>query len=49
MQSFDAATLANDYQAGAISPEAVGRVRAASKARQTPWTRTELSALGAPR
>ncbi len=37
------------HQAGPISPEAVGRVRAASKGRQTPWTRTELSALGAPR
>ena len=37
------------HQAGPISPEAVARVRAASKGRQTPWTRAELSALGAPR
>ena len=32
---------------GPISPATVARVRAASKGRQTPWTRTELSALGA--
>jgi putative membrane-bound dehydrogenase-like protein len=34
------------HQAGAISPDTVARVRAASKGRQGPWTRAELSALG---
>ena len=35
------------HQAGPISPETVGRVRAASKGRQTPWTRA--GAVGAGR
>jgi len=34
------------HQAGPISAATVARVRAASKGRQTPWTRPELSALG---
>ena len=32
--------------AAPVSPETVARIRAASAARQTPWTAAELSALG---
>ena len=34
------------HQAAPISAATVARVRAASKDRQTPWTRRELTALG---
>jgi mono/diheme cytochrome c family protein len=34
------------HEAGPVSPEILARVRAQSQGRQTPWTATELSALG---
>ena len=34
------------HDAAPVSPETVAHVRAASAARQTPWTAAELSALG---
>jgi putative membrane-bound dehydrogenase-like protein len=37
------------HQAGPISPELVGRVRAASHGRQAPWTVNELSAISVRR
>jgi mono/diheme cytochrome c family protein len=36
------------HAAAPVSPETVARVRAASAARQAPWTRQELAALGLP-